>query len=195
MSSTNMQILEPMSPSAAKQYRIKDGRVEARVVNSTSDQDTGWWRLSSEQLSNHVRRNTAVARWLERNLGWRRLLWACVGEEPANIVGKQNRQAALGPKHFEIRTFVRAPYRVRNPITMLQTQPNPALEAASKVCSEDMIVPEDELEKLRLTLLHAYEKPKPLPRRIIEAIRHRTRTPKKAIRGDSAMKAHDKDAA
>jgi len=89
-----MQILESMSHSAPNQYRIKDGRVEARVVDGASEQENGWWRLSPEQLSNHVRRNTAVARWLERNLGWRRLLWACVGEEPANIVGKQHSQAA-----------------------------------------------------------------------------------------------------
>jgi hypothetical protein len=94
MSSTNIQILEPMIHSAPKQYRIKDGRVEARVVDGTSDQENAWWRLSPEQLSNHVRRNTRVARWLERNLGWRRLLRACVGEEPPNIVGKQDSQAA-----------------------------------------------------------------------------------------------------
>jgi hypothetical protein len=49
-------------------------------------------------------------------------------------------------------------------------------------------VPEDELEKLRLTLFHAYEKPKPLPRRIIEAIRHRTRTPKKPSAGTRLRK-------
>jgi hypothetical protein len=31
-------------------------------------------------LSSHVRGNTPVARWLERSLGWRRLLRACVGQ-------------------------------------------------------------------------------------------------------------------
>jgi hypothetical protein len=55
-------------------------------------------------------------------------------------------------------------------------------------------VPEDELEKLRSTLLHAYDKPKALTRRIIEAMMNRTRAPKKSIR-DSGKEVRDEDAA
>jgi hypothetical protein len=40
----------------------------------------GGWELTPEQLCIHVRRNTAVARWVERTLGWRPLLRACVGQ-------------------------------------------------------------------------------------------------------------------
>ena len=51
----------------------------SEVRNLIGDRESAWWELTPEQLSNHVRRNTAVARWLERTLGWRPLLRACVG--------------------------------------------------------------------------------------------------------------------
>jgi hypothetical protein len=53
------------------------------------------------------------------------------------------------------------------------TPSKPASEAASGEVSKDASVPEDELEKLRSNLLHAYEKRKPLTRRIIEAVKAR----------------------
>jgi hypothetical protein len=53
------------------------------------------------------------------------------------------------------------------------TPAKPASEAASGEVSKDASVPEDELEKLRSNLLHAYEKRKPLTRRIIEAVKAR----------------------
>jgi hypothetical protein len=65
-------------PEPEEEYRIRNGKVEARVLGS--GQDGAWSELSPEQLSTHVRRNTTVARWLERSLGWRRLLRACVGQ-------------------------------------------------------------------------------------------------------------------
>jgi hypothetical protein len=80
MSSRTMRILESMDHSAVKEYRIKDGKVEARILDCGSDQESAWWELTPEQLSIHVRRNTAVARWVERTLGWRPLLRACVGQ-------------------------------------------------------------------------------------------------------------------
>jgi hypothetical protein len=79
MSSGTMRLLESMDHSAVKEYRINDGKVEARILGCVSDQESAWWELTPEQLSSHVRRNTAVARWLERTLGWRPLLRACVG--------------------------------------------------------------------------------------------------------------------
>ena len=39
--------------------------------------------------------------------------------------------------------------------------------------SKDVFVPEDELEKLRSTLVHAYDKRKPFTRRIITALKDR----------------------
>jgi hypothetical protein len=82
MSSGIVQFAEPLNlhPEPKKEYRIKDGKVEARVLDCGPAQDNVWRELSPEQLSSHVRRNTAVARWLERSLGWRRLLRACVNQ-------------------------------------------------------------------------------------------------------------------
>jgi hypothetical protein len=79
MPSGNTQLLES-NHSPVKEYRIKNGKVEARILGCGSDQENAWWELTPEQLSIHVRRNTAVARWLERTLGWRPLLRACVGQ-------------------------------------------------------------------------------------------------------------------
>ena len=82
--------LESGNGSPAKDYRIEDANVEVRMLDredgsDRSDRCTGsiWSRLSPEQLSIHVERNTVVAKWLERRLGWRRLLQACVGQEPS----------------------------------------------------------------------------------------------------------------
>ena len=56
---------------------------------------------------------------------------------------------------------------MNDPLFVGSTSPKPASEAVSGV----VIKPDDELEKLRSNLLHAYDKPKPLTRRIIEAVR------------------------
>ena len=53
------------------------------------------------------------------------------------------------------------------------TPTTPASEAASGEVIKDVSVPEDELEKLRSNLLHAYDRRKPLTRRIIEAVKAR----------------------
>ena len=74
--------LESNDRSATEEYRIVDGAVEVRGINDSFDGyvQNGWWRLTPEQLSVHVERNTVVAQWLEHCLGWRNLLRACVGE-------------------------------------------------------------------------------------------------------------------
>jgi len=77
--------LEAGDGSATKEYRIDDGKVEVRSLHSHSGYDpaeSSWHRLTPQQLSTHVERNTVVAQWLERRLGWRRLLQACVSQEP-----------------------------------------------------------------------------------------------------------------
>jgi hypothetical protein len=77
MSAACMRLVQSLKHSPPSEYRVtEDGRIEARVPERGSD----WTELSSAQVSSHVMRNTVVARWLEQNLGWRRLLWACVGE-------------------------------------------------------------------------------------------------------------------
>ena len=85
MSIENMPLLEFADRFPVKEYRISDDKIEARIVAGGRDQDRDWRAVSSEQLSSHVKNNTAVARWLERNLGWRRLLRACVGLEPVKF--------------------------------------------------------------------------------------------------------------
>jgi len=87
MSSGSMRLrLESGDGSPVREYRIEDGNVEVRSLDPEdgSVRRTGsvWWRLTPEQLSIHVERNTVVAQWLECRLGWRRLLQACVGQEP-----------------------------------------------------------------------------------------------------------------
>ena len=73
------QLREFVDHFPVREYRIQDGQVEARILDGGPGQESGWKIVSSERLSSHVKNNTAVARWLERNLGWRRLLRACVG--------------------------------------------------------------------------------------------------------------------
>ena len=78
-------LLESGDGSPAKEYRIEDGNVEVRAFDqdggSVRNTGSGWWRLTPEQLRIHVERSTVVAQWLERRLGWRRLLQACVDQE------------------------------------------------------------------------------------------------------------------
>lgn len=64
--------------SPAKHYRVEGGNVEVRTFESLRNTWSVWWRLTPEQLRIHVERNTVVAQWLERRLGWRHLLQACV---------------------------------------------------------------------------------------------------------------------
>jgi hypothetical protein len=70
------------------------------------------------------------------------------------------------------------------------TSTKPASEAASGEVIKDVSVPEDELEKLRSTLVHAYDRRKPLTSRIIEAVK--ARAPKKTREPETKKK---KDAA
>jgi hypothetical protein len=87
-------LLESGDGSPAREYRIEDGNVEVRTLDPEggSVRSTGsvWWRLTREQLSTHVEHNTVVAWWLERRLGWRRLLQACVEQEPSMVKVAEN---------------------------------------------------------------------------------------------------------
>lgn len=74
--------VEGLDGRAAEEYRIRDGRIELRLLRSEDpDPDCAWRSLSSQDLSAHVMRNTIVAQWLKHRLGWRRLLQACVAED------------------------------------------------------------------------------------------------------------------
>lgn len=79
--------LEAADSSGVQEYRIYEGSVEVRDVHSGEENDDvelvqeqlsdEWRRLSHDDLTEHVRRNTVVAQWLKHRLGWRRLLQAC----------------------------------------------------------------------------------------------------------------------
>ncbi|MGH9546142.1 MAG: hypothetical protein ACRD23_13120 [Terriglobales bacterium] len=72
--------LNSVDGSPATEYRIDSGTVAVRTLTPTGIESV-WRTLTPDQLSHHVERNTVVAQWLERRLGWRRLLRACVGQE------------------------------------------------------------------------------------------------------------------
>jgi hypothetical protein len=72
--------LEGPDRSAGQEYRIYDGQIQVRGLQQP-EEDDGWHRVTADQLADHVKRNTVVAQWLERRLGWRRLLQACVAEQ------------------------------------------------------------------------------------------------------------------
>lgn len=80
--------LEAQHGAEIEEYRVHEGRVQVRSLRSPNlrdldgDADSGWLQLTPQQLSAHVEGNSVVAKWLERRLGWRRLLQACVGQEP-----------------------------------------------------------------------------------------------------------------
>jgi hypothetical protein len=63
----------------AEEYRIGEEEVQVRQLQYPIER--GWHRLSPGELTAHVNRNTVVAQWLMRRLGWRRLLRACVADQ------------------------------------------------------------------------------------------------------------------
>jgi hypothetical protein len=83
--SPNLRLrLESGDGFPVKEYRIEDGSVGVRVFDPKGPSDESDWRqLTSDELKTHVEHNTVVAQWLERRLGWRRLLQACVSEGPS----------------------------------------------------------------------------------------------------------------
>lgn len=62
------------------EYRVRDQAVEVRHLPMLADDEDEWYRLTAEDLTSHVSRNTPVAQWLMRRLGWQRLLRACVSD-------------------------------------------------------------------------------------------------------------------
>ena len=75
--------LELDDGSPIQEYSIEHGTVEFRTVDLNRDDDRtaeGWHEVSPGELRYHVERGTVVAQWLERRLGWQRLLQQCVGD-------------------------------------------------------------------------------------------------------------------
>jgi len=72
--------LEAPDGHAAEEYRLHQQNIEVRRLQP-NQREVVWHRLTADEIAGHVRHNTVVARWLERRLGWRRLLWACQPED------------------------------------------------------------------------------------------------------------------
>jgi hypothetical protein len=84
--------LEAADGSAGEEYQISvsDGDIQVRKLHQTIEgarRAGAWHQLTSGQLSAHVQRNTVVAQWLQRRLGWQRLLRKCVDLETPNDAG------------------------------------------------------------------------------------------------------------
>jgi len=86
MAQVNMRLrLESENGLETQEYRVDDGEVEVRSFHPQSRYalpESSWHRLTRQQLRSHVERNTVVAQWLEHRMGWRRLLQACVSQQP-----------------------------------------------------------------------------------------------------------------
>ena len=78
LTATHLRLESP--DGVAQEYRIRDEFIEARQIRDSTEDDQ-WHPLEPEQIADHVNRNTAVAQWLMRRWGWRRLLRACIREE------------------------------------------------------------------------------------------------------------------
>jgi hypothetical protein len=74
--------------AAPREYRVVEGQIEVRRLSTSGEERAKsppvWHRLTPEQLSIHVDRNTVVARWLEHRIGWRNLLRACTGQDASH---------------------------------------------------------------------------------------------------------------
>jgi hypothetical protein len=75
--------LEAADGRVAEEYRLHQQNIEVRRLQP-NQREVVWHRLTADEIAGHVKHNTVVARWLERRLGWRRLLWACQPEESAD---------------------------------------------------------------------------------------------------------------
>ncbi len=73
--------VEPSDGSAVEEYRIADGRVEMRALDSSlvsePKTESGWRQLTREEPTSHVMAATSVARWLECRMGLHPLIRAC----------------------------------------------------------------------------------------------------------------------
>lgn len=84
--------LEAINGSGGEEYRIREGEVEFRPVEPSTNYDRDWQQLSAHELADHVQRNTVVAQWLRHRIGWRRLLLKCTDYETLQRFGVAHNQ-------------------------------------------------------------------------------------------------------
>jgi hypothetical protein len=81
--------------SPVLEYKIENDRVEGREFSFESGDETGWQRLTSEQISSHVMADTVLARWLRGRMGLYRLLRACGGDPFRQDDGQKSPESRL----------------------------------------------------------------------------------------------------
>jgi hypothetical protein len=82
MLACNRLRIDPGKGSPVVEYRIENDHVESCEIASETGAtvETGWRRLTTEQISSHVVADTVLARWLRARMGLYRLLRACGGD-------------------------------------------------------------------------------------------------------------------
>jgi len=74
--------IDPGNGSPAVDYRIENGFVETRTLETDATKSSlgiekQWQRLTPEQLTSHVMSDTVLLRWLRHRMGVYRLIRAC----------------------------------------------------------------------------------------------------------------------
>lgn len=81
MLACNRLHIDPCDGSPISEYRIENGRVESRTLETVAEcnapADQRWQRLTPQQLSSHVLADTVLAQWLHERMGVHRLIRAC----------------------------------------------------------------------------------------------------------------------
>jgi hypothetical protein len=93
---TCLRVEDPDGRTVAE-YRIRDEEVEVRHLPLSTDDEDEWYQLTAGDLTSHVSRNTAVAQWLTRRLGWRRLLRLCVDRQSLCLLDMAEKRADRRP--------------------------------------------------------------------------------------------------
>lgn len=82
--------MEAADGSATEEYRIRESNIEVRTLKTPRSEDEHcgeWQRLTPKELTEHVQRKPALSQWLQRRIGWRRVLLACTEQEVLHELG------------------------------------------------------------------------------------------------------------
>ena len=110
--------IDPGNGSPAVDYRIEDGFVESRTLETDSTKrstlaiEKQWQRLTPEQLTSRLMDDTVLLRWLRHRMGVYRLIRACNQDssspnDPA--LESSNRAAARKPLSGETSITLKMP--------------------------------------------------------------------------------------
>ena len=80
--------IEPRNGSPTVDYRIENGCVESRILDTdatriSSATEKQWQRLTPEQLTSRLMADRVLLRWLRHRMGVYRLIRACNQDSPS----------------------------------------------------------------------------------------------------------------